>query len=376
MMRSGWILLIGAVAFSAACSGAGDKKPVRPPPLVQVTPVSVRDVPVEVKAPVDLRALAQADLSSKTQGYLDAVLVDRGDRVKKGQLVAVVRPSDLPDQLAAARGALANAEAQAQLAQANWDRVQQLAPAGVVSQQELQAAQAQHDATQAQANAARAQVAALATRYGETRIESPMDGVVVDRRLDPGALVGNQGSSAVILTIARMDTLRAFVGVNERDAQDVKVDLPAHVDVDALGGKSAPGKVVRIAPSFDPVTRTLDAEIQLPNPDGQLRPGMYGRGAITVGVHPNAIVAPVEAVQISNQKPYVFVVEADNTAHRHAIRVGVDGGEWFEVTDGLKAGDRVVIAGQDALADGMKVRLPSGPEPTASAPGSSSAAVH
>src|SRR4029077_7243225 len=103
------------------------------------------------------------------------------------------------------------------------------------------------------------------------------------------------GSSAVIMTIARTDVLRAFVAVNERDAGAVKLDQAAHVSVDALGGKDVDARVVRFAPSFDPISRTLDAELQIPNREGKLYPGMYGRGSITVGMHPGAVVAPVEA---------------------------------------------------------------------------------
>ena len=122
----------------AACSQKADGPKPRPPPLVVVSKVETRDVPVEVRAPVDLRPLAQSEVGSKTLGYLDAVLVDRGDKVKRGQAVALVRPSDLPDQLVSARGAQSQAESSAALARKNFERAQSLAPRGIVSQQELQ----------------------------------------------------------------------------------------------------------------------------------------------------------------------------------------------------------------------------------------------
>src|SRR5215510_10454046 len=113
--RRALLFAVGALAASA-CGDKRDKGAVRPPPMVSVAKVEARDVAVEVRAPVDLRPLAQADVGSKTLGYLDAVLVDRGDRVKRGQVLALVRPSDLPDQLAAARGQLAQAQSQSALA--------------------------------------------------------------------------------------------------------------------------------------------------------------------------------------------------------------------------------------------------------------------
>src|SRR5262249_17897070 len=125
------------LAAAAACGkGGGEARKERPPPLVAVSRVQVRDVEEAVRAPVDLRPLLQADVGAKTLGYLDAILVERGDPVKKGQLLALVRPSDLPDQLSAARSNAAQAEAAVALARANLDRARALAPAGRVSKQE------------------------------------------------------------------------------------------------------------------------------------------------------------------------------------------------------------------------------------------------
>src|ERR1700730_1438670 len=142
LQRSRLLLLLAALAF--ACSKKADGRGARQrlAPQVTVAQVERRDVPVEVEAPVDHRPIPQAEVGSKTLGYLDAVLVERGDRVQRGQLLALVRPSDLPDQLAAARGTLAQAQAALQLARANSARAEKLAPSGVVSQQELQNATA------------------------------------------------------------------------------------------------------------------------------------------------------------------------------------------------------------------------------------------
>lgn len=205
---------------------------------------------MEVRAPIELRPLAQADVGSKTLGYLDAVLVDRGDKVKRGQLLALVRPSDLPDQLVAARGTLSQAQASVGLARNNAQRANELAPKGIVSQQELQQSQAALASAEAQEAAAKAQVAAFATKLGETRIESPLDGVVTVRRLDPGVLVGPAagGNSSAILSVARVDVLRVFVTISERDVHLVKTGLAAHVEVDALPGKRIEGSVSRLSP--------------------------------------------------------------------------------------------------------------------------------
>jgi RND family efflux transporter MFP subunit len=351
--RVSWIFFLSAL-WGCSKGDAATAAKSRPAPLVIVTKVEARDVPVEVHAPVDLRPLEQADVGSKVLGYVDAVLVDRGDPVVKGQLVALVRPSDLPDQLAAARGGYAQTQSSLALARTNLARAEKLAPSGVVSQQELQQATAALASAEAAEAGAKAQMGALAVRLGETRIQSPIDGVISQRRLDPGALVGPPGGGAIV-TVVRIDRLRVFITINERDAARVSAGKDAHVEVDALPGKSLAGKVVRVSPSFDPTTRTIDAEVQLDNKAGEMRPGMYGRGSILLEMHRGSIVVPGAAVQISSGARYLFVLDKDRVVRR-SIDIGVDEGDWVEVTRGLNAGDEVVTAGADALSDGAQVR--------------------
>lgn len=349
------LLLSGTLASCSSKSAQG--KTERPPPLVSVVSLESRDVDVEIHAPVDLKPLFQADVGSKTLGYLDAVLVDRGDKVKRGQVIALIRPSDLPDQLVASKGVVAQMEASLNLARTNHDRISHLAPTGVVSQQELQQAEASLATATAAEAAAKAQLSALAVRLGEMRIESPLDGYVVQRKLDPGALVGPLGSGAIV-TVVRTDVLRVFITVNERDSANVAVGKEASVVLDALPGRVFHGSVVRLAPFFDPTTRTLDAEVQLANTDGALRPGMYGRGSITLERHTGATVLPATAMQISDNQRYVFVLDG-NRVRRKTVETGYDAGEWLEVKSGVHAGEQVVIAGADGLSEGSIVRVAS-----------------
>lgn len=362
-------LALGVVC-TASCSRAPTAAAAkgRLAPSVVVTKVVKRDVPVEVQAPVDLRPLEQADVGSKVLGYVDAVFVERGDRVKKGQIVALVRPSDLPDQLAAARSSIGQIKAQATLARTNYERARTLAPSGVVSQQELQAASAALASAEAAEASMQAQISGLAIRLGETRITSPIHGYVSARRLDPGALVGPPGGGAIV-TVVRMDRLRVFLTLNETDAVGIAVGMDAHVSVDALPGRSFVGKVVRVAPTFDPMTRTLEAEVQLPNDSGELRPGMYGRGFIRREVHPGAPVVLVNAVQISSKEKYVFVLSGEKV-ERRAITTGaeLDDGSAMEVRAGLAGGEDIVIAGADTLSDGMIVRPTRDVNPYSGAP--------
>jgi RND family efflux transporter MFP subunit len=356
-----------AAALAACHRGDSQAGRDRPLPAVTVGPVTVRDVPVEIRAPIDLRPLAQADASAKTVGYLDAVLVERGDKVRRGQTLAIVRPSDLPDQLSSSRGALLQAQAAAGLARANKERAERLAPGGVVSQQELQQSQTSLATAEATLASAQSNVDALATRLGEMRIESPLDGVVSARRLDPGALVGPTSGNGAVVTVQRVDVMRAFVPVNEQDVQRLQVGQEVRIELDALPGQAVMGKVVRLAPGFDPITRTVDAEVQVSNAAGLMRPGMYGRAAIITDLHHDALVIPATAAQVSDGRAFAFVVKGDKVA-RVALQLGVDGGDWLEVVGGLAKGDEIVTAGSDVLADGAAIRAVRGVDPFAGKP--------
>lgn len=352
-------LSVFSVLLLVACSEKAGPAKNRLPPLVVVAPVEVKDVPVLARAPVDVRPISQADVGSKTVGYLDAVLVDRGDVVKKGQLLAVVRPSDLPDQLLAAKSTVSQAQAAAALARANLERAQTLAPKGLVSGQELQNATNAAASSDAQLAAAQAQLGVYATRLGETRLDAPFDGVVVTRRLDPGALVG---TSSPVLTVARIDVLRIFLSVNERQAPLVRVGQTAQVRFDAFPERTFEAQVGRLAPAFDPLTRTLDAELQISNADRVLKPGMYGQAELELARHEGAVVVPTGAVQLSNGRAFIFVVNGDQVK-RTEVTLGEELGEQLEIRSGLTAGTKVVTRGIDGLSDGMKIRTPQAQAP-------------
>lgn len=370
-----------AVVGLAGCDHAGNAPGARtrPPPQVIVQAPQVRDLPIEVRAPVDLRPLLVADVGSKQLGYLSTVLVERGDRVRRGQPVALVRPSDLPDQLRSAQSTLSQAQAALALARSNRARLGELAPSGVVSMQEVEQSRSALSQAEAQEQSAQAQLSAIATRLGETRIDAPIDGVVLSRRLDPGALVGPTAGGGAVLTVGRVDVLKVIVPVRERDAGNLHIGDQATIRVDARPLETFAAQIVRIAPGFDPVTRTLDVELHLPNADGKLRPGMYGIATLRTGLHPQALLVPEAAVggtaaptgqsmspagmdsDATHPSPqgdrFVYIVEAtSNRVRRRPVQLGYDAGAWIEIKKGLQASDLVIVAGGEMVADNVEAR--------------------
>jgi RND family efflux transporter MFP subunit len=360
------------VASAAACGARTQAPRTRPPPLVIAAQPEVRDLPITLTYTVDLRPIEQADLQSKVSGYVQRVYVDRGDAVKRGQLLADVRPSDLPEQVNQAREQVGQADASFKLAEENARRARELFQRGMISKAELDQSEAQLEVARSARGGARSGLGVVSTRLGETRIVAPFSGWVSKRYLDPGALVQPGPQNATILTLVRIDQVRVFVSVLERDAPQVRVGQAATVTVDAVAGHTFAGTVTRVPPALDPGSRALECEIVIPNPEGVLKPGMYGRAQLTVAEHPHAVILPVEAVLTEEHERAVYVVDGVTPqdkgppvgkARRVTVETGFDGGDWLEITKGLGGQELVVIGGIDLVADGAAVGV-SQPRPS------------
>ncbi len=347
-----------ALALAVACQG-GAKPPAskgRPPPLVTVQKVRQLDIAIERRGLADLRPVEQVDVAAKSLGYVETILVDRGDHVTKGQLLALVRPSDLPDQLAAARAAVEQSRSAAALARSNQDRAEQQAGLGLIARQQLEQSQLNRQTAEGSLAVTGAQLAALGVKLGETRLLAPIDGIVSLRHVDPGALVGPPGGGAV-LTLVRVDRLRALVSLSEPAALGVVTGLTARLELDALPQLKLEGKVVRVSPVVDPTTRSVTAEVLVDNPEGRLKAGLYAHAYIAVGHHPGALVVPHSAVLMSSKGSSVFAVGPGGRVARRVVKLGesLERGESVEILRGLAAGDEVVVAGAEGLSEGMQV---------------------
>jgi RND family efflux transporter MFP subunit len=356
------MLAVLLLVAPACAPGAPPVPKGRPAPHVVVAKPAVRDLPVEVRAPVELRPWAQVDVVSKVAGHLASVNVERGDVVRAGEVLAAVRPGELADQATAAGEALTQAEAAATLAGSNLKRAEVVADSGRLSTQELEQARTQAAQTTALAASLRAQRQAAKTRLSETTLVAPFDGVVVARRLDPGALVGPGSTTGAVITLARTDRLRAVAPLADQAARDVRPGQPATLDFDAADAFRA--SVSRLSPTADPATRTREVEFEVDNAARRLVPGLYGRVRIETARHDGALTLPSGALPLSGGRHFAFVL-AGEQVKRTPVTVGVDGDTWLEVTSGLTPDSEVVVAGVDGLSDGAKVRAARGVDPFA-----------
>lgn len=335
----------------AACSGgeppAGGSRsgrgPGGPTPVAAVT-VAPRDIARTITVTGPVEPIRTVSVSARTGGTLVDVLVEEGDRVRSGQLLAELDTREISAQLEHAKAVLANAEAA-------YKRAQDLRGGDLISQAELDAARTSHDM-------AKADVELWSTRLAFCRIASPVSGVVTRKDVEAGNTVS---SGDALFTLADDSALVVRVQVSELDVVRLRPGLAVSLRLDAYPGRDIGGHVRRIFPTADPVSRLVPVEVELdPRPRGvDARPGFLARVTFVLDQHENVLAVPAPAVGASASGAYVFVVQAD-TLVRRSVETGRTASGWVEVTRGLAAGETVVSSGQVNLRSGAPVRITAG----------------
>jgi len=361
----------GAPGGGGAPGGKGGGGGGRGVMTVDTAPSTRQDVVDYISAVGNLIGQTTVDIQPRVAGRLDSITVKLGDRVTKGQQIAKIEDREILEQIRQAQANLdvnkatvANRESDEKVAANVLSRTQASYERGLVSKQVLEDAEARHNATVAQVSVARAQVQQTMARFDElkitlsnTNIISPVDGFVSRRLLDPG---GFAGANTVMLTVVDIGTVRLVTNLVEKGFKRVVPGVTAEVAVDAFPDEQFKGEVSRVAPVFDPATRTAAMEIEVPNPGFRLKPGMYARVRLTVERRPNALTVPRGAVVDTEGKRGVFMVENGQTARFREVRTGLQDNDRVEILDGLNEGERVITVGALALRDGDRVQLPGG----------------
>lgn len=339
---------------------------------VTVTTVGPAPTSPSVSLPGALSAVRTAAIYARTPGYVRRRLVDIGSRVRAGQLLADIDAPDVDQQVAQARGVVAQTRAARELAQANLARWRALAVDSAVTAQELDQMQAAFDEAVATLNSAEANLRRLEQLQGYERVVAPFAGVITARNVDQGALVGPAGgvsgtlpagtgsTPGSLFTVAQTDTLSAYVTVPEAYAPAVAIEQAAVVTLPALPGDTLRGRVARTAGSLDPTARTLLTEIRVANPKGVFLPGMYAQVRLALGPGAPPLRVPATALVIRDGPPQVVTVAPDSTVRYQTVTLSRDLGSWVEITGGLAAGELIVLNPADDLRDGARVRIVAG----------------
>jgi RND family efflux transporter MFP subunit len=291
--------------------------------------------------------------------------------VARGQQVAKVEDRELREQVNQSeanievnRATVVARENDQTVAASALERAKTSFQRGLISQQALEDAEARYNATVSQVSVAKAQLTSTQARLDELKINlantvlvAPMDGVVSKRNLDPG---GFAGTNTAVVSLVDIGTVRLITNLVERDFKRIQIGGQAMVEVDAFPGEQFAGRVNRVAPVFDPATRTATMEIQIPNPGFRLKPGMYARVRLTADRKQSALAVPRNAIVDISGRRGVYTVDGD-VARFQAVQTGLSDGDFIEVTEGLEDGTRLVTVGALALRDGDRISVIGAP---------------
>lgn len=331
--------------------------------------------------PGNIQPVTEAPILARAEGYVQKRYVDIGDRVTAGQLMAEVEAPDLDQQVRQAQAAVE--QAQADLARASaaleqgkanesiakvtamrWDN---LVRRGAVSKQENDQYQAQYqaqaanvraleravDAAKGNIAAMQANVGRLSEMQGYLKVRAPFAGVVTLRNVDVGTLV-NTGST-MLFRIAQTNLLRTYLNAPQSSASDVHVGQLASLATPELPERKFSGTVTRTANALDPASRTLLVEVQVPNPEGKLLPGMYVEVDLHLPRKDPPLLLPSDTLSVRPEGTMVATLDANNAVHFQHVVVGRDYGSNIEILSGLSAGQRVIANPNDAVQEGAKV---------------------
>lgn len=360
--RSGRTLyLVGTAAVVAACSMTAvmvvgrrtsveaertelKQKAARGVPIL-AAPVSTSGATRQISLPGELRPLQNNTVYAKISGYLEKISVDRGDRVKKGQVVARIASQETDMEVRKLQSALT-------IAKQTEARYAALVSGGAVSQQEMDTARANRQSAQAALNAE------LAVQNYEL-IRAPFDGIVTARYTDGGVLLPAATSSTQaalpLMEIQDMSFVRVMTYVGQQEAPFIKAGDKVHITSRDMPTLNIDTHVTRISEALDAHTRTMLVEVDLDNQTGLLRTGIYVQVQLDVAV-PQALMVPVDAVFLRGGIAYVAVIE-DDIAHYVQVKTGLDDGRNIHILAGLQAGQHVGLHIGDAISDGARVRI-------------------
>ena len=329
----------------------------------------------------------EIEVHAKVAGYIRQINVDIGDRVRTGQVLAVLEVPELVAELQGTQAGVRHSQQEIERAQdevtrdqaqyaalhANAARLAQASKArpGLVAQQELDDAEAKDRAAEAQVESAKSTLAAarqqlevsqasnrqISAMSDYTRITAPFDGVVTWRYADTGALVQSgtsNSTSAPVVKLAQVNVLRLRIPVPESLAGSVRVGQPADVTVQATG-EHFTGKVTRFTDSLDRTTRTMQVEIDVPNETYKLQPGMYAHVALQMQNQANVLIVPVNAIQRGHDATTVLALDSQNRVQPRAVHTGAEDGNNVEIVSGLSGGERVIIGNLASYQPGQLV---------------------
>ena len=388
MMAIG-VAVVPIMVAVAACSRTRAATPAATEhPTVSVVKVARGDLSQTVTLAAEFRPFQEVEVHAKVAGYVKTIYVDVGDRVNAGQLLAVLEIPELQDDMVTAEAAVKRSQEEVNRAQADLGRTEsahEVAHLGstrlaavmkqrpnLVAQQDIDEAQGRDRVAEAQVATARAAVAAAQeqlavaranenktkTLFAYARITAPFTGVITHRYADTGSMIqagtSSQSQAMPVVRLSQNNLLRLTIQVPESVVAQIHLGAPVDVKVQALN-RNFQGKVARFADKLSLDTRTMETEVDVPNPKLELVPGMYAYAQITTDQAHDVVVAPIQALDRKDDKATVMVVAGDGRLELRPVTVGLESPNQVEVRSGLAPGDLAVIGSRAQLKAGRTV---------------------
>jgi membrane fusion protein, multidrug efflux system len=359
----GFCLLLVAACGSTEQAGA---PPAGAPPAVVVAPVATQTVPIYGEYVARSEARETVEIRSRVAGFLEKVLFEEGSRVKAGELLFVIDQRPYKVALQAARGGLAQAEAALNKARMDVARLKPLVAEDAAPQMDLDNAESAVEFGQASIEKAQAAIADAELNLKFTEIRAPIGGVIGKQAVTVGNLVAPD--QTLLTTLSSRDPMRVVFSLSEVDYLRVAQQPPkgnpfvpaenaAPFELILADASVYPhrGSLSFVDRALSPTTGTLNVYASFPNPDGLLRPGLFGRVRVALEEKPDALLLPQRAVQVMQGVQMVLVVGNDDEVSLRTVTLGRRYRDFFIVTEGLEAGERVVVEGLQRAVPGRKV---------------------
>jgi RND family efflux transporter MFP subunit len=389
-IRAQAILAAALAALLSSCSESREVKAARPQSTqpVAVAKVVREDLTHDLELAAEFRPYQEIDVHAKVSGYLKAIYVDVGDRVRQGQLLAELEVPEMNEDLAQAAvgikrnqsdvqramGEVSRAEASLKIREISYQRLQAVVERrpNLIAQQEIDDAAAKFREAEAQLATAKASLATTQeqvslAQVGKTRVDTmmrylritaPFAGVITRRQGDSGALIqagtASHTQAMPVVRLSQIDRLRLILPAPESIASRIRVGAPVEIRVESMN-RILQGKVSRFAGKLDASTRTMETEVDIPNPDHSILPGMYGYATIRLDTKQDALAVPVQAVSRNGSAASVLRVDKHNRLESRAIETGLETPNLIEVVSGLNENDLVVVGNGNQVKPGAAV---------------------
>jgi membrane fusion protein, multidrug efflux system len=359
------LALVAAVAALTATSCKKAAAPPPPPPIVVVMDVTTTNVPLDAEVIGQLDSPQNIEIRARVEAFVQEMPFIEGTNVVQGQLLFKLDDAPYQERLAAAKGSLGEAEAALKKYEADVARLKPLAEKRAVPQQDLDNALASVDVGKASVFTAKARVDSAQLDLSYCKVLAPTNALIGAKQVSIGELVG-KGTPTLMATMSTLDPIWIYCNVSEVGLLNAdeyarrtgKRVTDAPVTLILANGSVHPhkGRIVFVDRAVDAKTGTLRIRGQFANPDQLLRPGMFGRMKLDLGVRPDSILVPERAVTELQGKSFVWVITPDNKAEQRKVTVGQQVGESLLITENLKAGERVVVEGLQKVRSGSEVK--------------------